>query len=172
MASVADGPAKLTPIRFQCPGCRGTLTVKGEYAGQVTRCRCGIKIRVPGSDKDDAAAISHDEYGAVDPYVEYEEFMSAYSVGTDPQTGRPVSVANLKPRYRQGRKTVFKRDDPNYGSHGGGIEFNGEMIAGAMVMLAAILWFFGGLYVDVIFYAPPILFLMGLVLFIKGSMSE
>ena len=35
-------------ITFTCPGCFMTLKVPAQLAGYVSRCTCGIKVRIPG----------------------------------------------------------------------------------------------------------------------------
>jgi len=46
------------------------------------------------------------------------------------------------------------------------------VIGGGIAMLAAIVWFVVGLAAGWIFYYPPILFVIGLVAFIKGLLGE
>ncbi len=48
---------------------------------------------------------------------------------------------------------------------------NGGALAGLGLMVLAVLWFVGGLFVGYIFFYPPILFLIGLVAFLKGLFS-
>jgi hypothetical protein len=40
-----------------------------------------------------------------------------------------------------------------------------------VMMLGAVVWFVGGLFFDIIFFYPPILFVIGLVAFFKGMLS-
>ena len=47
----------------------------------------------------------------------------------------------------------------------------GPLLSVLIMMLIAVVWFFGGLLVDIIFFYPPILFVIGLVAFIKGCMG-
>jgi hypothetical protein len=53
------------------------------------------------------------------------------------------------------------------GSFEGGI-LNGGAIGGILAMIGAVVWFVAGLAADVIFFYPPILFIIGLVAFFKG----
>ncbi len=50
--------------------------------------------------------------------------------------------------------------------------FNGGVVGGLIAMLIAVVWFVGGLMADIIFFYPPILFIIGLVGFIKGLVSN
>lgn len=45
---------------------------------------------------------------------------------------------------------------------------NSSALAGLGLMILAVVWFVGGLFVGYIFFYPPILFLIGLVTFLKG----
>ncbi len=49
---------------------------------------------------------------------------------------------------------------------------NGGSIVGLLTMLAAAVWFIGGLSVGVVFFYPPILFLIGLFGFLKGLVAR
>lgn len=49
---------------------------------------------------------------------------------------------------------------------------NSGTIGGGLAMLAAIVWFFGGLAMGIIFFYPPILFIIGLIGFVKGIVNR
>lgn len=46
--------------------------------------------------------------------------------------------------------------------------FNGGAIGGLLAMVGAVVWFVVGLANDIIFFHPPVLFVIGLVVFFKG----
>jgi hypothetical protein len=50
--------------------------------------------------------------------------------------------------------------------------FNGGVLGGLLAMLVALVWFIVGLAADRIFFYPPILFIIGLVAFIKGLVQN
>jgi hypothetical protein len=50
--------------------------------------------------------------------------------------------------------------------------FNGGMVGGIIAMLIAVVWFVGGLAVGLVFWYPPILFIIGLIGFLKGMFSR
>jgi hypothetical protein len=59
-------------------------------------------------------------------------------------------------------------------SHGFGWEHRGwdaGMKGGLTMMAIAAVWFFGGLAFGIIFYYPPILFIIGLVGFFRGMFT-
>jgi hypothetical protein len=45
---------------------------------------------------------------------------------------------------------------------------NGQIFSGILTMTIAVLWFFGGLLVGIIFFLPPIMFIGGMVALING----
>jgi hypothetical protein len=49
--------------------------------------------------------------------------------------------------------------------------WDSSVLGGLALMAIAIVWFFGGLMVNIIFFYPPILFIIGLVVMIKGLAS-
>lgn len=58
------------------------------------------------------------------------------------------------------------RERPSRG--GGGFAVSGTVAGGLLAMLIAVVWFVGGLAVGIIFFYPPVLFILGLVGFIRG----
>jgi len=45
---------------------------------------------------------------------------------------------------------------------------NGQIFSGILTMTIAVLWFFGGLLVGIIFFFPPIMFIGGMIALING----
>ena len=48
---------------------------------------------------------------------------------------------------------------------------DGSVVVGILMMVGAVVWFFGGLAFGYIFYYPPILFVLGLISTIKGALN-
>jgi hypothetical protein len=74
-------------------------------------------------------------------------------------------------RSRRRRKKARKKPE-----HTGwfGLEsrvLSAGVIGGTIAMVIAIVWFVIGLFADIIFFYPPILFVIGLIAFIKGLVS-
>lgn len=44
----------------------------------------------------------------------------------------------------------------------------GSIVSGLLMMVGAVVWFVAGLAFDRIFFYPPILFIFGLIAFVKG----
>ena len=53
-----------------------------------------------------------------------------------------------------------------------GSVFNGGVLGGVVAMMVAVAWFLAGLANDIIFFYPPILFVIGLGAFFKGFMRR
>jgi len=91
-----------------------------------------------------------------------ESFFSAYGevCGT---CHAKVEIAEMAMRARA--------EQENSGSFEGGL-VNGGSIVGLLTMLAAVVWFVAGMAAGVVFFYPPILFMVGLFGFIKGLVSR
>lgn len=48
---------------------------------------------------------------------------------------------------------------------------NGSVVTGILMMVGAAVWFFGGLFFGIIFFYPPVLFVLGFIALVKGIMS-
>jgi len=59
------------------------------------------------------------------------------------------------------RKEVEKTEDMD-------VWGNGQIFSGILTMTIAVLWFFGGLLVGIIFFFPPIMFIGGMIALING----
>ena len=69
------------------------------------------------------------------------------------------------------RRLKIKAQNPQKYNHAFGLEQRGwdaGMLGGLVMMLIGGVWFFGGLFFGIIFYYAPILFLIGLVGFVRG----
>jgi predicted lipid-binding transport protein (Tim44 family) len=45
---------------------------------------------------------------------------------------------------------------------------NAGVVGGALMMLIAVVWFVGGLFAGILFFYPPILFVIGIIAMVKG----
>jgi predicted Zn finger-like uncharacterized protein len=50
-------------------------------------------------------------------------------------------------------------------------DFNSSMWGGLGMMVFAVVWFVGGLMFDILFFYPPVLFIIGLVAFVRGIVN-
>ncbi|VTR92275.1 Membrane protein OS=Rhodopirellula maiorica SM1 GN=RMSM_00424 PE=4 SV=1 [Gemmata massiliana] len=168
------------PITFDCT-CGKKLRVADEHAGRRVKCpACATVGTVPELEpqfeiveapepvpvpkaRPAAARIDDDED---------EDARRGYSVA---QRGRDEDDDEKEERPRKKKK--FKRGSSNRPPQHDHFGFerrviSGGVVGGLLAMLIATVWFVVGLMNDLLFYYPPILFIVGLVAFIKGLMGE
>ncbi|MFN9720235.1 MAG: hypothetical protein ACK58L_16165 [Planctomycetota bacterium] len=75
----------------------------------------------------------------------------------------------MPPRAKRGATQKYKAETTPVGSGGG--RTDGGVIVGILMMVGAVVWFVGGLAFGVIFFYPPILFILGLIATIKGALK-
>jgi hypothetical protein len=179
------------PIAVTCT-CGRAMQIKEEFAGRKVRCPdCRGVVVVPTPERE--ADPEHDalEVLMAEPQVEEGRETKPYpsSVATrrsqplrgedkdeagiqeaprprppvdEPRPRRPEPARKPRPRVRRddGPRVVVER-----GWFG---NVNAGVVGGLLMMLLAAVWFFGGLAVGIIFFYPPILFIIGLVALFKG----
>lgn len=83
----------------------------------------------------------------------------------------PWSAPPLPPRQSTSRSITTSVSATRAASASGDHRGRNEILGGIASMMGAIIWFFAGLYFGYIFFYPPILFVLGLIAFIKGLMK-
>lgn len=160
------------PITVLCP-CQNEYRVKDELAGKRIKCpHCKQPVDVPMYDQPVPAAQS-------DPYDQY----SQDSHGTAYAAGAAFGHQNPDDEY-QLQPTGIENENPyqppaqhdGYGpaptkSHSSGVN-GGAIMAGVGMMVGAVIWFVVGMAAGRIFFYPPILFIFGLVSFVKGLIGS
>ena len=68
----------------------------------------------------------------------------------------------------QKNREIFGGDDQPPTDHSS----NGSLGFGLLAMVGAVVWFVVGLMNDTIFFYPPILFIIGLISFVKGLVNK
>jgi len=149
-------------IEVTCPQCAKQLRVPASAMGKQGRCpSCGniFPLEAPLEAKlvEPPAA----------PAPIAEEDGPDYSLAPLPPEPAPATAVN--PYSPSNTPSASKSYD-----HGFGLEHRGwdaGMMGGLAMMAIAAVWFFGGLALGIIFYYPPILFIIGLVGFMRGLFS-
>ena len=152
------------PITFGC-ACGKQLRVADEYAGRRVKCpACGGATTVPEPE----------------PEFEVIEDPSEPIAAPPPPKARPVAKPTARrraddddddyddeerPRKKKKWKKPKKRPAAATSSGDGG---SGGVAGGLLMMVGAVVWFVVGLAFDWVFFYPPILFILGLVAFVKG----
>lgn len=92
-----------------------------------------------------------------------------YGYGTG--TSQRLPPRTKKKRAETSDRPVLRGDGyeppPPARSYGSGVSA-GPMVAGILMMAGAAVWFFAGLAAGVIFFYPPVLFVLGAISFLKG----
>ena len=171
-------PAKM-PVG--CPQCGKQLMVPVAAAGKQGRCpSCSNVFVLPALV---AAEEVEDELRlqplAGDPFGQNMHVSNYQLQPTATQAYAPQAYAPPTGGYGQptGQPAAFEVPNPyapaaypqTKSAEGGG--WDASMIGGIVMMLGAVVWFVGGLFFDIIFFYPPILFVIGLVAFFKGMLS-
>jgi len=146
-----------------CPQCGQQLMVPVSAMGKQGRCpNCKhvflLSAPAPPVPAPPVVATALD-----DPYEEAEP---DYNLAPLPEPAGG-SAGTFSP---MGQAQVPAAAAEKYG-HGFGLEHRGwdaGMMGGLAMMGIAVVWFFGGLAFDIIFYYPPNLFIIGLVGFVRG----
>jgi hypothetical protein len=179
------------PITFACL-CGKTLRVKDDLAGKWVRCpACQETAIVPEADpqfevvEDDPPAPARSRVPAELAARRREE-----SEDDRPRRRRPADDREDEEDDRPRRRLVADRDDEDdqprrpkkklrpkkeekkrdhFAMEKGVL--NGGVAMGLLAMVGAVVWFVVGLMNDFLFYYPPVLFVLGLIGFIKGLVS-
>jgi hypothetical protein len=162
------------PITFAC-SCGKTLRVKDDLAGRWVRCpACKETAIVPEAamPPQPAFEVVEDE-PAPPPRTRVKAEAAPFRFGDDGPAARPRSRPDQEydgPRKASKRKRSRRREEeakPGHFAVERGV-VNGGVIGGLAAMAVAVVWFVVGLKNDLIFYYPPILFLLGMVAVVKG----
>jgi hypothetical protein len=153
------------PISFQC-GCGRTLRVKDELAGRRVRCPgCSTVLAVPKPDIEyDAADISVADTPSdteKEPSRDEPKEPVCTAITERPLHRVPGPVKKRRPASKRERKKE-SRPLPM-------VFINGEVATGFVMSVVAIAWFVGGLlWLNRIFFYPPVLLILGIAAIYKG----
>jgi ribosomal protein S27E len=144
-----------------CPGCARAIQITNTMMGKRVRCpACATVWQVPRLVVD-AEVIP-------EPQAKQEWYDDAMSDEYPIAANQPGPATPQVPlRTLQSARSVPDRGF--FAPERKGIS-KGVMGGFAMMAIAAI-WFFAGLYVGLIFYYPPILFVIGLYAVLKGILT-
>ena len=143
-------------IAVTCSGCDRTMKVKDDFAGQRALCPfCKAEIRVPSQERPGGRS----EYALADDDPPRRE-------DREDEPRRPRRRDEDDEPRRRARLRDRDEDIPVRKRKSGGT--NGGVLSGVLMMVGALVWFFLALAVGWIAFYPPVLFIVGLVTFIKG----
>jgi hypothetical protein len=157
-------------IQVTCPQCKRSLTVPADSVGKQGRCpSCSSLFPVQASVEAQFDKLSR-AVASIDPY-------RAPTAGNDPAQPLPAQpsapTTPLASPYPPAPRATATTGSGKY-SHGFGWEHRGwdaGVLGGLTMMGIAVLWFVLGLACGIVFYYPPILFVVGLIGLVRGVLT-
>lgn len=165
------------PIALTCE-CGRSLRVKDDLEGRKVRCpECQHVLavaRAPVDAEDEAVdfLLQSDEERPPRVHVESDsairrpETAVRESTVTNHTPLRPAKEAE-PPQWKK-RPPSKKKARDDEGGYSPGIAINPEILAGAGMMLGAVVWFALGMAAGYIYFYPPVLFCLGIGAIIRG----
>jgi hypothetical protein len=153
------------PISFPC-GCGRTLRVKEELAGRKVRCpKCSTILTVPKSDIEfhatdvcvaDAPSPAEEEPGSDEPEAPASTGITERSLSRAPAPVKKRRLPSKRERKKESRRLPM-------------VFINKEVAGGVVMIVVAIVWFVSGLlWLNRIFFYPPVLLILGIAAIVKG----
>ncbi len=163
------------PITFAC-SCGKTLRVKDDLVGRWVRCpACKETAIVPEAEMQPAFEVIEDDPPPPPPRKRVKAESASIPLDDEEPPPRPRSRPDQEydgPRKaRRKKKSRPKSDEkPSHFAMEKGI-VNSGVAGGMLAMVVAVVWFVVGMMNDILFYYPPVLFLVGLVGFFRGLLG-
>ncbi len=160
------------PIALTCD-CGRALRVKDELAGKKIRCpECKSTLTVPGKDAEEVVELEVVSAEEDEPSSRKSTRRAAIqSERPEPPSRRPALEEDEPPPRRRAKPARdLRRRAPSVTFERGWFgDINAGVAGGILMMLIAVIWFVVGLAGGIIFFYPPILFVIGIVAIIKGG---
>lgn len=169
-------------VSVVCPSCNKRLLVPGTSLGKQGRCPACQTVftleqmweaeAVPAPANNDLGGFgqSNDVWGAATPAA--NSFGSPSNNSNDDYQLQPsannFASNNYAPTVNSAYASPQYTSVPAYQAPAKGQFWDSSMLGGIALMVIAVVWFFGGLALNIIFFYPPILFIIGLVVLVKG----
>jgi hypothetical protein len=159
----------LMSILLRCT-CGRAFQVKEEFAGRRARCSCGNSMIVPqpatsgDAENDVLRVLLADELsrrGETDIREEEAVRQPPRRPQIPPSLTALTAGAEPAGRSRSPRPAPPRRPRPP-------VVVSPGIVTGLLMMVGAAVWFFVGLEAGIIFFYPPILFVLGLGTMIQG----
>jgi DNA-directed RNA polymerase subunit RPC12/RpoP len=152
-------------ISFQCT-CGRTLRVKDELAGRRARCpKCSSILTIPKPDIEydaaDVSVVDTPSDAEKEPGWDEPEAPASTAITDRSLYRAPAPVKKCRPASKRERKKERRRLPMVF--------INGEVAIGFVMIVVAIAWFVGGLlWLNRIFFYPPVLLILGIAAIYKG----
>jgi hypothetical protein len=163
-AAPAPAPSLLTPLSPAAGGDLGLTPLGGPDLlpltdAELTPLPAASHLAPLGGGNPFADAVPQGDYTlqpmAPAPYVATAPRPTNASLASE-------YIANANASYQESKKKKY------YSNDGDGWGLNAGIGGGAIMMLISLVWFCGGLAFGILFFYPPILFIVGLIGFFKG----
>jgi hypothetical protein len=189
------------PIVATC-SCGKTIRVQDQYAGKRVRCPgCQGPLLIPRPEAEPEPPVLEVQAEPPRPprparapvrrrKEEDEEVPEVRRADPEEEDDTALGVQEDEPEQPRGRRKKRSLDDEERlgeirkksrrlrreGGDAGrartGFAANPSVLGGIGMMVLALIWFFGGLAAGIIFFYPPILFILGVAAFIQGLVSN
>lgn len=174
-------------MRLKCKACDATIKAKQRFWGKAVNCPgCGETLTIPAVARKPAAAavkpIVVDD--PAEPIFDEETPAPAKPAGRKPSKGfdeiddyddfgtgefddygEAAPAPRPRKKARKPARSTRRSREPKSDRL---FSLNGGVIGGMLMMIIALVWFFAGLAGGIIFFYPPILFVIGIAAFVKG----
>jgi hypothetical protein len=162
-------------MQVSCPQCTQQLMVPLSAAGKTGRCpSCGFTFTLleqaaPPAMRSSSPSSGNNPFRDLDGY---EQPVSAAANNGFPQPDQQSPEQSAFPSItaesvtQKARRAEAADEGGTFAPEKKGLQAG--VAGGLLMMVIAVVWFFGGLALGRIFFYPPILFIVGLVGFFKG----
>ncbi len=185
--TTVQSPATRGKVILAC-SCGKRLAAPESARGRQVRCPCGKSNTVPLSITAGALPLPAAQKPVIDNWLDdlpdphslpsqaqsFSQPMPPYAQYSQTASYNPanqnsaIAISHLANAQRD----LVKERHSGQSTSSGSDFFNGQTISGLLTMFGAVAWFVGGLMFGVLFFYPPILFVIGLVTFAKGLMTD
>lgn len=163
-----------------CSTCGKTLRVPVSSVGKLLKCNCGSTFRMggapatspvqeapmgipqPAAPQPMAAPIPQPVLD--DPWADIESTPAPAPIF---KSAEPQQRSKPNPHLESARREMERSGGRSSAKRSGGVNM-GSVITGLLMMVGAAVWFIGGLVAGIIFFYPPVLFIIGLITFVGG----
>lgn len=147
-------------IEVAC-ACGQTYSYAEQFAGYAITCeKCGNSLTIPQPSPSAPLALGQGRWAK----VVRAEPVAPTAPNANPND--PLAFADPTEAARERDRAFQARESGEAVESGGG--GSGGLLGGLAMMGIAVVWFCGGLMADIIFFYPPILFIIGLVTCFSG----
>lgn len=155
----------------RCPGCQSVFTLEAMYEAELSPSD-GLTPLAPSSPYTDDDFRTEYKLSAPPPamhnqaYAPPQHMPPQYNTVHQPFPNSNFTTPGLQNTGFQQSPYSSPAPAPRQGQ---GFEFNTSVLGGLLMMVGAVVWFFGALFLfNVFFIYPPVLFIFGLIAFFKG----